>query len=137
MKTAEKLILSFYAVFRELKAFIWDSPVLYYETSKDCSLTTAGELFGRSAYGVGLPKNSPWTNEVSLAILNFHESGKMEDLETLWIETGACAENTNVSTTLGLGHMMGEIRNFVSSPLKHFFQSMVKISLRLSQVYFS
>ncbi|XP_046844011.1 glutamate receptor ionotropic, NMDA 1-like [Xenia sp. Carnegie-2017] len=91
----------------ELKAFIWDSPVLYYETTKDCSLTTAGELFGRSAYGVGLPKNSPWTNEVSLAILNFHESGKMEDLETLWIETGACAENTNVSTTLGLGHMMG------------------------------
>ena len=42
--------------FRELKAFIWDSPVLYYEASENCDLTTAGELFGRSGYGIGMPK---------------------------------------------------------------------------------
>ena len=41
---------------RELKAFIWDSPVLYYEASENCDLTTAGDLFGRSGYGVGMPK---------------------------------------------------------------------------------
>jgi ionotropic glutamate receptor NMDA 1 len=90
-----------------LKAFIWDSPVLYHESSKDCSLTTAGELFGRAAYGIGLPKHSPWTNEVSLAILNFHESGKMEALETEWIEIGSCPESSNAPATLGLSHMLG------------------------------
>ena len=30
--------------------------MLYYEASEDCSLTTAGELFGRSGYGIGMPK---------------------------------------------------------------------------------
>lgn len=52
---------------RELKAFIWDSPVLYYEASVNCDLTTAGELFGRSGYGVGMPK-------VSLCVLEFLSS---------------------------------------------------------------
>lgn len=90
-----------------LKAFIWDSPVLYYEASEDCTLTTAGELFGRSGYGIGMPKGSPWSNEISLAILNFHESGVMEELETTWIDTKKCAEQNNSPATLGLNHMLG------------------------------
>lgn len=45
-----------------------------YEAAKDCELVTAGELFGRSGYGVGLQKGSPWTDAVTLAILDFHES---------------------------------------------------------------
>lgn len=55
-------------------AFIWDSSRLEYEASKDCELVTAGELFGRSGYGIGLQKGSPWTDAVTLAILEFHES---------------------------------------------------------------
>lgn len=35
-------------------AFIWDSSRLEYEAAKDCELVTAGELFGRSGYGIGL-----------------------------------------------------------------------------------
>lgn len=91
----------------ELKAFIWDSPVLYYEASQDCMLTIAGELFGRSGYGIGMPKGSPWTNNISLAILNFHESGVMEELETTWIDSKNCAEQSNSPATLGLSHMLG------------------------------
>lgn len=45
-----------------------------YEAAKDCELVTAGELFGRSGYGIGLQKGSPWTDAVTLAILDFHES---------------------------------------------------------------
>lgn len=91
----------------ELKAFIWDSPVLYYEASVNCDLTTAGELFGRSGYGVGMPKGSQWSNAISLAILNFHESGVMEELETTWIDTKQCDEQNNSPATLGLNHMLG------------------------------
>lgn len=58
----------------KLMAFIWDSSRLEYEASKDCELVTAGELFGRSGYGIGLQKGSPWTDAVTLAILEFHES---------------------------------------------------------------
>ncbi|XP_031557000.1 glutamate receptor ionotropic, NMDA 1-like [Actinia tenebrosa] len=91
----------------ELSAFIWDSPFLYYEASNDCSLTTAGELFGRSGYGIGMPKGSPWSNEISLAILNFHESGVMEELETTWIDGTKCEEESTSPATLGLSHMLG------------------------------
>ena len=58
----------------ELKAFIWDSSRLEYEAARSCHLITAGDLFGRSGYGVGLQKGSPWADKVTLAILDFHES---------------------------------------------------------------
>lgn len=60
--------------FRKLMAFIWDSSRLEFEAAQDCELVTAGELFGRSGYGVGLQKGSPWADLVTLAILDFHES---------------------------------------------------------------
>ncbi|XP_065058680.1 glutamate receptor ionotropic, NMDA 1-like [Rhopilema esculentum] len=91
----------------ELKAFIWDSPVLLYETSASCDLTIAGDIFGRSGYGIGLQKGSPWTSNISLAILHFHESGIMEQLETSWIEFGDCPKESSSPTTLGLSHMLG------------------------------
>lgn len=55
-------------------AFIWDSSRLEFEAAQDCELVTAGELFGRSGYGIGLQKGSPWSDDVTLAILDFHES---------------------------------------------------------------
>ena len=45
-----------------------------YEAARSCHLITAGDLFGRSGYGVGLQKGSPWADKVTLAILDFHES---------------------------------------------------------------
>lgn len=62
----------------KLMAFIWDSSRLEYEAAKDCELVTAGELFGRSGYGIGLQKGSPWTDAVTLAILDFHESASVK-----------------------------------------------------------
>ena len=41
---------------------------------RECDLITAGELFGRSGYGVGLQKHSPWADKITLAILDYHES---------------------------------------------------------------
>ena len=52
-------------------------------------------------------QGSPWSDYISLAILNFHESGVMEELETTWIDTKKCAEESNSPATLGLNHMLG------------------------------
>ena len=75
-----KSISSQFSIHRNLKAFIWDSSRLEYEAARDCDLITAGDLFGRSGYGVGLQKGSPWADKITLAILDFHESGVMEQL---------------------------------------------------------
>lgn len=94
----------------KLMAFIWDSSRLEYEAAKDCELVTAGELFGRSGYGIGLQKGSPWTDHVTLAILEFHESGFMESLDKQWIFHGnhqTCEQFEKTPNTLGLKNMAG------------------------------
>ncbi|XP_046408094.1 glutamate [NMDA] receptor subunit 1 [Ischnura elegans] len=103
----------------KLMAFIWDSSRLEFEAAMDCELVTAGELFGRSGYGVGLQKGSPWADAVTLAILDFHESGFMERLDNKWVlqqgdglgPMGSHCDGANTSektpNTLGLKNMAG------------------------------
>ncbi|KAK3773337.1 hypothetical protein RRG08_023220 [Elysia crispata] len=93
-----------------LDAFIWDSPRLEYEAASDCALTTAGDLFGRSGLGIGLPKNSPWTHAVSMAVLELHESAFLEKLDNKWIlvdSESSCPESNSAPATLGLTNMAG------------------------------
>uniref|UniRef100_A0A1B6M8R4 Glutamate [NMDA] receptor subunit 1 n=2 Tax=Cicadellinae TaxID=33370 RepID=A0A1B6M8R4_9HEMI len=94
----------------KLMAFIWDSSRLDFEAAQDCELVTAGELFGRSGYGIGLTKGSPWADVVTLEILNFHESGFMEGLDNKWILQGnlqQCEQYEKTPNTLGLKNMAG------------------------------
>ena len=70
---------------RKLTAFIWDSPRLEYEAAQNCELVTAGELFGRSSYGIALRKKDAWINPLSHVILSLHERGFMESLDNKWI----------------------------------------------------
>ncbi|RUS90768.1 hypothetical protein EGW08_001479, partial [Elysia chlorotica] len=94
----------------DLEAFIWDSPRLEYEAANDCALTTAGDLFGRSGLGIGLPKNSPWTHAVSMAVLELHESAFMEKLDNQYIlvdSQSSCPESNSAPATLGLTNMAG------------------------------
>ncbi|XP_043246507.1 glutamate [NMDA] receptor subunit 1-like isoform X1 [Amphibalanus amphitrite] len=92
-----------------LNAFIWDSSRLEFEAAQNCALVTAGELFGRSGYGIGLKKDSPWANHVTLAILQFHESGYMEQLDNRWIfqNRKECETREKAPATLGLKNMAG------------------------------
>lgn len=95
----------------EINAFIWDSARLEYEASQDCGLVIAAEQFGRSGYGIGLAKNSFWTERVNQAILSMHESGFMEKLDNEWIlnVNPECINRSNIRfpTTLGLRNMAG------------------------------
>lgn len=95
----------------EISAFIWDSARLEWEAAKDCDLITAAEQFGRSGCGVGLQKNSFWTEQMNIAILSMHESGFMTDLDNKWIlseDNDMCLNRYDpVPTTLGLRNMAG------------------------------
>ncbi|VDK17990.1 unnamed protein product [Anisakis simplex] len=75
-----------------LDAFIWDSTRLEFEAARNCELRTRGALFGRSAYGIGLQKNSPWTPHITNAILRLTENGKMEELYEKWITSPSSKE---------------------------------------------
>ncbi|CAL8100359.1 unnamed protein product [Calicophoron daubneyi] len=92
-----------------LKAFIWDSARLNYEAAQHCDLITTGEVFGRSGYGLAMKRDNPWLHELSQAVLNFHERGIMEKLDTRWIHvSGESCEKTEASpATLGLSNIAG------------------------------
>lgn len=93
-----------------MDAFIWDSSRLEFEAAQHCELVTAGEQFGRSGYGIGLQRNSFWVDKVTLTLLEMHESGYMEQLDSKWIiRDGEKCETKNERTpaTLGLTNMAG------------------------------
>ena len=56
----------------EIKAFIWDSARLEYESRYSCEFICTGELFGRSSYALALKKGNPWLNKLSQQILILH-----------------------------------------------------------------
>ncbi|MEQ2179628.1 Glutamate receptor ionotropic, NMDA 1, partial [Goodea atripinnis] len=92
---------------RQLHAFIWDSAVLEFEASQKCDLVTTGELFFRSGFGIGMRKDSPWKQNVSLAILSSHENGFMEDLDKTWVRYQECDSRSNAPATLTFENMAG------------------------------
>ncbi|KAG8230220.1 hypothetical protein J437_LFUL010848 [Ladona fulva] len=96
----------------KLEAFIWDNSRLEFEAAMDCELVTTGELFGRSGYGLGLRKDSPWTDAVNLAILDFREDGFFEKMDDKWfpqqdIQCDGINPIEKRPHTLGLKNMAG------------------------------
>ena len=77
------------AVLYDDVAFIFDSPIVDFISSRrgeynpECTVANIGErLFFPVSYGLGLPKNSPYTDDFSLAILEIVEEGEIEFLTT-------------------------------------------------------
>ncbi|KAF3695263.1 Glutamate receptor ionotropic, NMDA 1 [Channa argus] len=84
-----------------------DNAVLEFEASQKCDLVTTGELFFRSGFGIGMRKDSPWKQNVSLAILSSHENGFMEDLDKTWVRYQECDSRSNAPATLTFENMAG------------------------------
>lgn len=80
-----------------------------YEAAQDCELIIAGEMFGRSGYGIGLQKDSFWIDKVTLAMLRMHESGYMESLDNKWIlnNNDKLCELEQFPYTLGMKNLAG------------------------------
>ena len=81
------------AVLYDNVAYIFDSPVVDYISSRrgeynpKCTLGNIGEgLFFPVIYGLGLTKDSPYTDDFSLAILEIVEEGEIERLTTEYFE---------------------------------------------------
>ncbi|CAF1374204.1 unnamed protein product, partial [Rotaria sordida] len=116
-----------------LKAFIWDSPRLEYEAAQDCDLVTAGELFGRSSYGIALRKKDAWINPLSHAILSFHEKGFMEKLDNEWIfSKGAkeCPDRSSSPATLRVNNMLGVFLLVAGGIFAGFFLLAIEIAFK-------
>ena len=99
------------AVLHDNIALIDDGPFVDYLTSRkgpynpDCTLKSIGNgQFSPGGYGLGLTKNSPFTNDFSLAILELRGKGEIENLRVQYFDhSRTCAsEIAMVSVSLNM-----------------------------------
>lgn len=71
-------------------AIIADAPVLEYyaHINPDLPVNVVGRLFERDKYGFALPRNSPLTRDVTLAVLGAVDAGRIEALQSKYFGTG-------------------------------------------------
>lgn len=76
----------------ELKAVVYDAPVLRYYLSKQTGtrLRLVGQTFEKQFYGIGLQQESPLRLPINRALLALNERGFMDTLQKKWF--GATSE---------------------------------------------
>ncbi|EDV21257.1 uncharacterized protein TRIADDRAFT_30612 [Trichoplax adhaerens] len=67
-------------------AFIADSTILSYHVARDCSIMTVGAEALIVGHGLGLPLNSPYTKQLSEAILKLRMNGFIKDKLKIWLK---------------------------------------------------
>jgi len=81
-------------------AFFVQSWVVDYLVERRCDLKQVGGLLDNKGYGIGLPKNSPYYDQINRAVLQLKENGKLERLKRKWWLQkrggGACAHSVHV-----------------------------------------
>ncbi|XP_074060598.1 glutamate receptor ionotropic, NMDA 3B isoform X2 [Macrotis lagotis] len=90
----------------KLNAFIMDKSLLDYEVSidADCKLLTVGKPFAIEGYGIGLPRNSPLTSNLSEFISRYKSSGFIDLLHDKWYKMVPCGKRViAVTETLQMG----------------------------------
>ncbi|KAJ8777045.1 hypothetical protein J1605_014909 [Eschrichtius robustus] len=90
----------------KLNAFIMDKSLLDYEVSidADCRLLTVGKPFAIEGYGIGLPRNSPLTSNLSEFISCYKSSGFIDLLHDKWYKMVPCGKRVfAVTETLQMG----------------------------------
>jgi polar amino acid transport system substrate-binding protein len=75
----------------ELKAVVYDAPVLRYYLSKKTGtrLRLVGPTFERQSYGIGLQEQSPLRMPINRALLALNERGFIDELQKKWFGAGS------------------------------------------------
>jgi len=67
-----------------LYAFFAESAVVDYVVERQCELKQVGGLLDSKGYGIGLPKDSPYYEEINRALLKLQEEGFLRRLKLKW-----------------------------------------------------
>lgn len=69
-------------------AYLMESPLIDYAIQKDCNLTQVGGLLDSKGYGIATQKGSPYTDDISLKILEMQEKGEIQKFYNRWWKSG-------------------------------------------------
>ncbi|CAF1226955.1 unnamed protein product [Rotaria sp. Silwood1] len=77
-----------------------------------CNLTLIGADFDKGAFGVVLPKQWVYGQELDVSILSLRESGALDDLKRKWFQTSSCPDTSVASTSTAIETMSGLFLTF-------------------------
>jgi ionotropic kainate glutamate receptor 2 len=69
-------------------AYLMESPLIDYAIQKNCNLTQIGGLLDSKGYGIATQLGSPYTDDISLKILEMQEKGEIQKLYNRWWKSG-------------------------------------------------
>lgn len=88
-------------------AFLMESSSIEYEVERKCDLMQIGGLLDSKSYGIALPQGSPYTGQISSAILHMKEKGTLHNLKEKWWKApeGSCqvVEKKDAASAAELG----------------------------------
>ena len=62
-------------------AFFWDTTVNKYQVIQNCDLIEIGPAFDPKGFGIGVPPGATYRDELSMAILQLSDIGKLHEIE--------------------------------------------------------
>ena len=69
-------------------AYLMESPLIDYEIQRNCNLTQIGGLLDSKGYGIATQRGSPYTEDISLKILEMQERGDIQKYYNKWWKGG-------------------------------------------------
>ena len=71
---------------REIDAMVYDAPALHYYASHEGEgkVKIVGKLFEPQDYGIALPLNSPYRQDINVALLKLKEDGTYQEINNKW-----------------------------------------------------
>ncbi|XP_023661128.1 glutamate receptor ionotropic, kainate 1 isoform X2 [Paramormyrops kingsleyae] len=89
-------------------ALLMESTSIEYISQRNCNLTQIGGLIDSKGYGVGTPIGSPYRDQVTIAILQLQEEGKLHMMKEKWWRGNGCPEEDNKeASALGVENIGG------------------------------
>ena len=70
-------------------AYLMESPLIDYAIQQNCNLTQIGGLLDSKGYGIATQQGSPYTDDISLKILEMQEKGEIQKLYNKWWKEGS------------------------------------------------
>lgn len=96
-----------------IDVYFMDNGVAEYVTNAIyCNLTLVGAEFDKGAFGIVVPKQWVYGEELDINILSLRESGVLDELKRKWFQTGSCPDSSVTSKATTVEEMSGLFLTF-------------------------
>ena len=98
---------------RVIDASLMDTGIAEYVTnSVYCNLTLVGTDFDKSSFGIVIPKQWLYAQELDVNILLLREAGTLDELKRKWFQSAVCSASSEERTGIRLETMSGLFLTF-------------------------